>query len=275
LILIDNNQIVIASAFQLMKMEEDLDIDMLRHMVLNNYRLYRTKFKSKYGELVICHDAGNYWRKDIFPNYKANRKKKVKDSSVEWNKIYNAMSLLRNEMKENLPYKNIIVDRMEADDIIAVISRISEEDVMIISSDKDLTQLLKYPKVKQYSPTKRDFIVSEDPENALVEHIIKGDASDGIPNLFSDDDAIINENKRQIACRKNKIKEVFDNLHDWASTDKWKRNQALIDLNMIPEEYEVAILEEFGKEPKGNRGDILNYFINYNLKNLIDQIEEF
>jgi len=145
MILIDNNQIVIACAFRIIKQESELDISMLRHMILNSYRMYRKKFHKKYGELVICHDAGNYWRKDIFPNYKANRKKRMKDSDVDWGEIFNALSSLREELKKNLPYKNLLVDRTEADDIIAVLSKMatSEEEIMIVSSDKDLNSYLE------------------------------------------------------------------------------------------------------------------------------------
>ena len=275
MILIDNNQIVIACAFHIMKEKSELDVDMLRHMVLNSYRMYRKKFHKIYGELVICHDAGDYWRKDIFSNYKANRKKKIKESKEKWNSIFDSLTALREELKENLPYKSIIVDRTEADDIIAVLSRTSDEQVMIVSSDKDLKQLMKYSNVRQYSPTKKDFIESIDPENELIEHIIRGDSSDGIPNIFSEDDSIINEDKRQTPCRKKKIKDVFDNLSVWSQTEEWKRNQTLIDLNFIPEKYESNILDEFKKEPKGKRKNLLNYFIKYNLKNFVDCIEEF
>ena len=275
MILIDNNQIVIASAFHIIKEKSELDVDILRHMVLNSYRMYRKKFHKTYGELVICHDAGDYWRKDIFSNYKSNRKKKIKESKEKWNDIFDSLTALREELKENLPYKSIIVDRTEADDIIAVLSRTSDEQVMIVSSDKDLKQLMKYSNVRQYSPTKKDFIESIDPENELIEHIIRGDSSDGIPNIFSEDDSIINEDKRQTPCRKKKIKDVFDNLSVWSQTEEWKRNQTLIDLNFIPEEYESNILDEFKKEPKGKRKNLLNYFIKYNLKNFVDCIEEF
>ena len=277
MILIDNNQIVIACAFRIIKQESELDISMLRHMILNSYRMYRKKFHKKYGELVICHDAGNYWRKDIFPNYKANRKKRMKDSDVDWGEIFNALGDLREELQKNLPYKSMLVERTEADDIIAVLSKMasSEEEIMIVSSDKDLQQLLRNSNVKQYSPTKKDFMECEDPEKTLIEHIIRGDSSDGVPNLFSDDDSIINEDKRQTPCRANKIKEVLENLSDWTLTEKWIRNQTLIDLNYIPEEYQLSILEEYKKEPKGKRRNLLNYFIKYNLKNFVEHLEEF
>ena len=70
MILIDNNQVIIANLFSLLKHNNELDENLLRHMILNTYRMYRKKFHNKYGELVICNDSRS-WRKDIFENYKS------------------------------------------------------------------------------------------------------------------------------------------------------------------------------------------------------------
>jgi len=275
MILIDNNQIMIACIFQAMKNNET-EMSVFRHLVLNSYRMYRKRFHKEYGELVICNDTKNYWRKDIFPDYKLNRKNKMKKSSIDWDHAFSMLNSLMKELEEVLPYKIVQVDRTEADDVIAILSRVSlDEKVMIVSSDKDFQQLLKYPNVNQYSPFKKEFIVCDDPERFLIEHIIRGDYSDGIPNILSDDDAIINEEKRQTPCRSKKIEEIFQNLGEWSQKEEWKRNQTLIDLDFIPEQYESAILEAYQKEPKGKRSKLLNYFIEHRLKNLMEYIEEF
>jgi len=245
-------------------------------MTLNTYRFYRNKFQSKYGELVICNDSFNYWRKDIFPFYKQNRKEKLKSSELDWNEIFSSMSKIREEIKSIFPYKNITVDRTEADDIISVICKHKrDEKILIISSDKDFQQLQRYDNVEQYSPVKREFLICEDPELFLLEHIIKGDSSDGIPNILSDDDVFIMQDKRQKPCGKKKISVIKEELSEWTETDKWKRNQSLIDLNSLPKEYESAILSEYEKDPIGKRSNMLNYFIQNKLKNLMSNIEEF
>ena len=75
MILIDNTQILLASIFAQIRGDDSLiDEDFVRHMTLNTYRMYKRKYEDKFGELVICQDAGNYWRKDVFENYKQNRK---------------------------------------------------------------------------------------------------------------------------------------------------------------------------------------------------------
>ena len=53
----------------------ELDENLLRHMILNSIRANKIKFGSDYGELVIAADARTTWRREMFPYYKANRKK--------------------------------------------------------------------------------------------------------------------------------------------------------------------------------------------------------
>jgi hypothetical protein len=277
MILIDNNQLVVASLFQASKSEGGVTEDLVRHMLLNMYRMYRTKFHNKYGEIVICNDGRNYWRNDVFSYYKANRKKQRKTSSIDWDGFYEIMDVIKNEVINHLPYKNIQVNDAEADDIIAVISQRHhvDENILIVSSDKDFQQLQRYPNVHQYSPNKRDFIVCENPEEFLTEHIIKGDSSDGIPNILSDDDVFVHEDKRQKPCGKKKIGIIREELSDWTDTDNWNRNQLMIDMTKIPESVEKSIIEEYNKEPLGKRSGILNYFIQNRLKILMECIDEF
>ena len=277
MILLDNNQLVIASLFHATKSENGLTEDLVRHLVLNMYRVYRKKFSSEFGEIIICNDGRQYWRKDSFPQYKANRKKQRKSSSVDWNEFYDIMNVIHDEILHNLPYKNLQINDAEADDIIAIISKHNHtnEKILIVSSDKDFQQLQRYSNVYQYSPIKRDFLTCEDPENFLLEHIIKGDSSDGVPNILSDDDVFVQEDKRQKPCGKKKIDIVKSELSEWNETDNWNRNQLMIDMNMIPEEVESSILDEYNKEPIGKRRNMLNYFIQNKLKILMEHIEEF
>lgn len=260
-----------------MKQEAELNEDLVRHLILNTYRMYRTKFKVKYGEIVICSDGGSTWRKEIFPLYKANRKKNQEKSSIDWSKMHDIMNVIREEMQKNFPYKNVQIRGIEADDIIAILTKHyhTQEKILIVSNDKDFQQLQKYPNVEQYSPLKKRLITCSDPEQFIVDHIIKGDTSDGIPNILSDDDSFVDENKRQKSCGKSRIAQIKEELNTWWDTENWKRNKSLIDFSSIPDNVESAILDEYHKEPMGNRGKILNYFIDKKLKLLTNHIEEF
>jgi 5'-3' exonuclease len=278
MILIDNSQVVIASLFHSLNQTNEIDEDFVRHLVLNSYRFYRNKFGKNYGELVICSDTGNYWRKDVFPQYKQNRKRSQEKSNIDWRELFNGLNSITNELKNYFPYKFLAVEQAEADDIIASLCmKYGEtEKIMIVSSDKDFQQLQRYSKVKQYSPSKKDYLVCENPEEYLIEHTIRGDSSDGIPNILSDDDAIVNTEKRQARMTKKKVSELRAGTLTTDEIEKnWKRNQILVDFKHIPEDIMDTVFDEFGKEPIGRRKDLLNYFITHRLKNLMENIGDF
>ena len=280
MILLDNNQIIIASMFQSFKQNQEIDEDLIRHMVLNTYRMYRTKFSKTYGELVICNDSPHCWRKDFFPPYKQNRKKNQKESAYNWKEIHETMDIIREEVKNTFPYKNIKVDKTEADDIIAVICKNyhTTDNILIISNDKDFQQLQMLHNVKQYSPLKRTFLECENPKNFLLEHVLRGDASDGVPNILSDDDTFINDDKRQKRITKKVIEGLNEELKSGIIHERanWERNKTLIDLSYIPTEYEDEILSQFNTEvTSGGRENLLNYFIEKKLRNLMEHIGDF
>tara|TARA_Y100001938_G_C8091264_1_gene435221 strand:- start:1851 stop:2699 length:849 start_codon:yes stop_codon:yes gene_type:complete len=282
MILVDNNQIVFANIFQMVKHNRVDNIDLLRHLILNTYRMYRSKFGKEYGELVICHDSGNVWRKQHFPYYKASRRVAQEQSDMDWDIIYDMTSQLRREFKETFPYKNLKVDCAEADDIIAVITKHyhQQEKILILSGDKDFQQLQVFPNVHQYAPTKKSFLKCEDPKKFLLDHIIKGDSSDGIPNILSDDDTFVCQDKRQKPCGKKKIEglratylegEMFDhNLQR-----NWERNETLVDLTKIPDDLEDSILNEYNTEPVGSRSKIYPYCVENSLGKLLPNIDDF
>jgi hypothetical protein len=278
IILLDNSQVLIANIFSVTKSQSKIDENFIRHLVLNTYRMVNTKFSKSYGELIICDDTSHCWRKDNFEFYKANRKRDQKKSSVDWNEIFDVMNTIRTEVRENFPYKCMAVDRVEADDVIAVLAKNYHESerVLIVSNDKDFQQLQRYPNVEQYSLMKKQFLVCDNPEKFLMEHIIKGDSSDGIPNVLSDDDTFMVQDKRQKPCGKKRIEQIMDDPSNEEWEGNFKRNQTMIDMTMIPEIFESNILEEFGREKDCNdRSKILNYFIKNKLRNLMSSIGDF
>tara|TARA_B100001094_G_C18193042_1_gene808606 strand:- start:3064 stop:3918 length:855 start_codon:yes stop_codon:yes gene_type:complete len=284
MILIDNNQLILSNFFQLEKQGIDDPAEkenMLLHMVLNSYRLYRTKFLREFGELVICHDSSNCWRKDLFPEYKANRKKAQKKSDVDWSEVHNLMDSVRSDIEKHLPYKNIKVDRAEADDIIyAMCKEFNQiENILIVSNDKDFQQLQVFPTVKQFSPTKKKYLVCEKPNMFLLDHIIRGDASDGVPNILSDDDVFVTDDKRQKRLTSKRFEEIYDLYTDGSDmgsySRNWNRNETLIDLCKVPDHIVKESIQSFETSETPDRSNLLNYFIERKLKNLMGSIEEF
>ena len=290
MILIDFTQIAIGSLMVALNRskESEADENLVRHLVLNNLRYYRSRFIEKYGELVICCDNKHYWRRDYFPNYKANRKRDREATGLDWNAIFTHLNKIRDEIKENFPYKVVDVYGAEADDIIAVLIR-ERADIknVIISSDKDFIQLHS-DTVLQYSPVTKKIVNGKEPVAYLREHILRGDRSDGIPNILSPDDTFT-ASKRQKPIRKSVVVDVLEGLerfeptllHNVARCAKdtwirnWQRNETLIDLSKIPDEVLINIVEEYDSVLVAKRSELFNYFVENKLTDLIDRLGEY
>jgi len=282
MILVDNTQVLLSSIFAQTRDIGTIDENLIRHMVLNTYRMYRKKFFREYGELVICQDDGVSWRREFFPLYKAKRRADRKENPEQWEQFYNIINTIREEVAENFPYRNMIVKGCEADDIIAFLTKrySPTEKVLILSGDKDFGQLQIHPNVTQYSPVLKKFISVENPKQYLFEHIIKGDSSDGVPNVLSDDDSLINKSKRQKPVTKKRMEQILKFYVDTGNiqteyTENWNRNKILIDLLHIPVKYEEKIEFEWNKSVTPTRAKILNYMIEKGLRNLIEDIGDF
>ena len=278
MIIVDINQIMISNLMVTIHRDNlELGEDLIRHMVLNSLRGHNKKFRKQYGEMVIACDSGNVWRKQIFPNYKAGRKANRAKSEHDWEYIFDLLSKVKNEIKQFLPYKVIEVESVEADDIIAVLCKRTNEKVLILSGDKDFIQLHN-DRVKQYNPVLNKFVgQGENPSLYIREHILKGDRSDGIPNVLSDDNVFI-EGRRQRPLSKKKIEAWCNEIVPTFNEEEQKnydRNKTLIDLNCIPKEFEDKINREFDNFEVASRDKILGYFINKKLKTLIESIDEF
>ena len=275
-LLVDFSQIVIGSYMTAAKYA-DVDMDVIRPAVLNTLRIYRNKFVSEYGELILCCDDRHTWRKDIFPNYKASRKKTRKVSGIDWNNLYDCLNQLKEELRQWFPYKLIQVEKAEADDIIAVLCRRIKEKILILSGDKDFIQLHN-ERIRQYNPVLNKFVgKDENPSLYIREHILRGDRSDGIPNILSDDNVFI-EGRRQTPLSKKKIEAWVNEVVPTFTEEQQKnyeRNRQLIDLNCVPRELEDKINREFENVKVATRDKILNYFITKKLKTLIEVIDEF
>ena len=274
------NQISLASLMMDLNMRKSNEVDegMVRHMILNSIRLYRTQFNKEYGEVILTYDSKHYWRREYFPNYKAGRKKSREKDNKDWDKIFGVLNKIKAEFKDNLPYKYLEVYGCEADDIIATLCKNNQDEkIMIISGDKDFIQLHKYPSVKQYSPILKKFVKDHNPDTYIKEHILKGDTSDGVPNVLSPDNTFV-DSIRQRPLGRKKIETWLDiHIDDLPEEVKrnYQRNDKLINLDNIPEELGKEIMFEFKEAPCGDRSKLLNYFIQSRLKNLTSEIGEF
>lgn len=285
MIIVDLNQVMLSNLLMQLGNHTNAQIEenMVRHMILNSLRSYRTKFFAEYGELVIACDNTNYWRRQLFPYYKANRKKNQEKSDLDWKAVFECLNKIRAELKEFFPYKVIDIESAEADDVIATLvfssclSSVPEENkILILSGDKDFIQLQIYDNIKQYDPTRKKWITHSDPYSYKKEHILKGDSSDGVPNILSSDNCfVVGERQRPLTSKKLehylKIKptEMEANI-----ARNYFRNEQLIDLDHVPEDIRVKVMESFYAQKK-DRSKLMNYFIANKLRNLTSMIGDF
>lgn len=288
--LLDFSQIVLSAChvfeneLSIYNQDKDGARNILRHVILSQILHWRKKYFDQYGEIVVCCDGKNYWRKRIFPQYKANRKKAKKESIIDWNLVFSMMDNLITDLQECFTYKVVRVDSAECDDVISTIIRSareagSSEPFMIVSADKDFLQLQRYSGVSQVSPMRKTPVVSADPIGDLQEKIIRGDAGDGIPSVLNDDCAYVDETYKSSRMTKKTferlVSEGYENCSDRVIKEHWWRNMQLIDFSFIPQDLIAEILNKFAESPCGNKVKIFNYLTANKCFKLLDRIEDF
>ena len=298
-ILIDLSQVVLGACYAF---KDDLSvnrtandrhnaINLVRHVILSQLKYYNTKYKQQYGKLIICCDGKNYWRKKVFPYYKANRKTMRSKSDLDWSLIFDTINQTICDLRDNFMFPVIRVDYAESDDVIATLTKYFQDhevvegpmfdqrqNILIVSSDKDFVQLQVYDNVKQISPVTKRFVTDPDPVKYLQEKCIRGDKGDSIMNILSDDDAFIAGKK----CPKMTQKRIdslletgYDNCEDAAIKRNWHRNRVLIDFAYIPEKISSRILDEYNKPIAGNKQKIFDYLIKNQCNLLLNDINGF
>jgi len=293
MIIIDLNQVMVSNLMMQLGNHTDAKIEegLVRHMVLNAIRSYKQKFGEEYGEIVIACDDKNYWRRKIYPYYKANRKKAREESDIDWTSIFECFNKIRDELKEYFPYRVLKVDTAEADDIIGTLAQqygsylVGHDTIkiLIMSGDKDFIQLQKFANVKQYDPVRKKFISHKNPELYLKEHIMRGDTGDGVPNFLSPDDVFVTKGRQKPIRQTNLDKWVNQSPDTFGDIELigdtmirgYKRNESLIDLSKIPSDIYSMVVAQYHEQKDKKRGDLLNYFIKFKLKNLMPLIGDF
>lgn len=297
MILLDFNQICLANIFtfsaDIDSAKPEYSKDIIRHAVISSILYNKMKFSEEYGELVITCDGGKYWRKDVFPHYKASRKATRDASDIDWKFVFETLDEVRKDLSEIFPYKVLHLEGCEADDIIAVLCKWTQENyldnnvlfpepkkTLILSSDKDFKQLHCYKNIRQYAPAMKKYV--ETPPNIdefIVEHIIRGDRSDGIPSVLCPSNFFVDETKvgRAPSVTKSVI-EKYSNRDNLTKEEKarYDRNEVLVAFDKIPEYISTKILDEFTKEKVVvGKSKIYKYFIKHGMSILLNDIDNF
>jgi len=297
MILIDYSQVALAAilTFQReLKGTESEVKNLIRHVTLSTIKSYKKKYGKEYGDLVICCDGRKYWRKEFFEYYKGMRKSNREKSDLDWGLIFDTLSEMRIDLATHFPYKVLHIDRAEADDIVAVMTKYVQENeliqtglveesqkVLILSSDKDFKQLQLYPNVKQWSPMQKKYITATKQEiiEHKIEHIVKGDTGDGVPNILSKDNVFM-EGERQKPMSAKRLQEFFENGFNACKNDEerrnWHRNATLVDFDFIPEDVSKTIIDSYlNTKPTGDKMAIMQYLIDHKCRLLLDELEDF
>jgi len=157
--------------------------------------------ETKPDQVIICWDGsgGSQKRRTVVKEYKQGRKPLRKNYKIEGmseqsekeNMVWQQRILM--EMLNEMPIMQLVLDRVEADDIIAMITqspRYKGWQKVIISSDKDFLQLLDeetvlYRPIQKKAWTKKTVIEEYgiSPENFVIARAIAGDKSDNLAGI--------------------------------------------------------------------------------------------
>ncbi len=261
--------------------DDNQKYDFWRFLILNQLKYINQKFKPD--EIVLAIDSTS-WRKKEYKYYKANRvlaREKQKDFNAE--EFYSITDQFIQELTDNFPYKVIKVSGAEADDIIGTLANKLSQQIIIVSRDKDFKQLLKKPNVKLFDPILKEFKEEKDPYNFLIDHILRGDSSDGIPNMLSDDNVFVNSDKRQKRITKKVVESVNElGIEEYAIVnglvENYERNKLLVELSdeTIPKDiWNETVYEYNQQKPKGSYLKVLQFLRKHKIKSLVDSVDSF
>lgn len=278
MILVDASSIFVSSIMAQIKTFADQP-ELVRHTIFNIIRRFNLEHREEYGEMVLCFDSKNNWRKDYFPQYKANRKKNREESDIDWKSIFDFINTTTDEIKTYGPFRCVEVNRCEADDIIGTLceKQMSPEPILIVSPDKDFVQLQRYPNVRQYSNIQKKWVEPEiDALSDLANKVLSGDAGDGVPNVLSDDNVLV-ESRRQTVLSKKKRETLLENPEALGTTVARQviRNREMIDLTRTPDDLKEQIIEAFNQKPQGSIMRLMTLFTKNQMKLMIESLSDF
>jgi len=203
--------------------------------------------------------GGSANRKNIDPNYKANRATSrithwgLYDTKAEETEALIGQLFRTKDYLECLPLQQIMMEKLEADDIIAYLAQQADKNnkkITIISSDKDFLQMVN-KNIEVYAPVKKKTFTADNienelkviPENYNIVKALLGDNSDGlkgvkglgIKTIVSQFPKLVTEPNMTLdyvfqVCEDNlEGKKIFSKIvHDW---DKVETNYKLMNLH--------------------------------------------
>jgi len=220
-------------------------------------------------------DSNSSIRKSIYPQYKANRRQDMNEYKYE---SYLQQKSRVKQYLEEIFVRQVEMINNEADDLIAHYCKVAtDEDVIIFSADKDLTQLIS-ERVTIYSPITKQYFKNGDmitinkveiPHyNVLITKVFTGDKSDNIDGIEGLGEKTLLKffpDLQEMPC-------TIDKLLDIARNNEQKKKPKALE-NILTGKTKNGILGEEFYNTNMKIVDLENPLITDEGKELVEQIQ--
>lgn len=236
--------------------------------------LKRTIMQFSPDRVIMCKEGFRNWRKDYYPEYKANRVEARAASAINYDVFFKINDEFINDFEQIAKnFQFLQVEHCEADDLIATIVKSQPDSTVIVqSSDRDFYQLFKYPNYKQWDGQKRKYIEIANPDSYLTEKIILGDAGDNVPRISG-----LKYRQGPKFIEKNILPDIEKWLTETNMQSEWERNYTLISFDAIPENLTTEIVDKVNSWQRADfdKRGLYNFMIKHKLANIIDFIGDY
>ncbi|NPV13141.1 MAG: hypothetical protein HPY57_15345 [Ignavibacteria bacterium] len=191
-LILDSSYILYKNVFILKKLHR-IKQD-LADLLMNDFNKLTKSFAFDNIYFVSDSKQGN-WRKLIYKEYKGNRKR---DDSIDWDFVYQVFEEFKEKIRNKKNIKSLELVGLEGDDFIGYIVRKSNEkgySNVILGSDRDLNQLIKYDLNKKFINIQWNYKFSDEriylPENyQLVIEELSNSVNENIFELDNSSDFV-------------------------------------------------------------------------------------
>lgn len=266
LLLLDCANLAYRSVFAAITTDPDdnLYFSFWKHLFFNSF--LQTISQINPDRVIVCQESPDNWRYDYYKDYKIGRAARRLNSKINFDKFFPVMNSFLDDIQKT--FTNIIflkVDRAEADDIISTVClRELDTQKVIVSSDKDFTQLINNV-THQYDAFKKSYVECLNPIREREIKVISGDRSDSIPPIKSrcgpvTASKLLSEGLQDLLASDEEVRKNYD------------RNRILIDFNCIPSQYSDDIWQSYQNYPvkEIKVGTIFNFLIKHNLQKIAE-----
>lgn len=246
--------------------------DLMRYMIFEKMMDFISSHAPAGADVILAMDSpGDYWRRDIYPPYKADRSARREASGIDYKTAFRHFQALAADIETYLPWKTVSVPKCEADDVIYMTTLLYPEGVIINSADSDYIQLCQ-GRVRLYRAHEEDWFSfpykgMNDADTFLKAAIITGQSGkDNVYNVRTPT-SWKPEDGRKPGCGMKMATRLMEgdlmrNLEERDLLENYQRNRTLIDMSCLPEQYRTAI-ETALKAKDITTCDIAGFFSRY------------